>query len=106
MSALGDLRYPLVLAPLAGGPSTPELAAAVCEAGGLGFLACGYLTGADTAEQIARTRTLTDRPSGVPGAMGNITGNQRTTFAVQSLWSNEAAAGTGFCAGAGTDLPF
>jgi serine protease len=41
----------------------------------------------------------------IPGAMGDIKGNQGTTFAVQSLWSNEAAAGTGFCAGAGTDLP-
>ena len=41
----------------------------------------------------------------VPGAMGDINGNQGTTFAVQSLWSNEAAAGTGYCAGAGTDLP-
>ena len=36
-------REPVVLAPLAGGPSTPELAAAVSEAGGLGFLAAGYL---------------------------------------------------------------
>jgi hypothetical protein len=41
----------------------------------------------------------------IPGAMGDITGNGGTTFAVQSLWSNEAAAGTGYCAGAGTDLP-
>jgi hypothetical protein len=41
----------------------------------------------------------------VPGAMGDIKGNRGSTFAVQSLWSNEAAAGTGFCAGAGTDLP-
>jgi serine protease len=41
----------------------------------------------------------------IPGAMGDIKGNQGTTFAVQSLWSNEAAAGTGFCAGAGSDLP-
>ena len=41
----------------------------------------------------------------VPGAMGDIKGNRGTTFAVQSLWSNEAAAGTGYCAGAGTDLP-
>jgi hypothetical protein len=41
----------------------------------------------------------------IPGAMGDIKGNADTTFAVQSLWSNEAAAGTGFCAGAGTDLP-
>jgi hypothetical protein len=41
----------------------------------------------------------------IPGAMGDIKGNAGTTFAVQSLWSNEAAAGTGYCAGAGTDLP-
>jgi serine protease len=41
----------------------------------------------------------------IPGAMGDITGNQGTTFAVQSLWSNSANAGTGYCAGAGTDSP-
>jgi serine protease len=41
----------------------------------------------------------------IPGAMGDIKGNHGKTFAVQSLWSNEAAAGTGYCAGAGTDLP-
>ncbi len=41
----------------------------------------------------------------IPGAMGDIEGNAGTTFAVQSLWSNEAAAGTGYCAGAGSDLP-
>ncbi len=41
----------------------------------------------------------------IPGAMDDIKGNAGTTFAVQSLWSNEAAAGTGYCAGAGTDLP-
>jgi hypothetical protein len=41
----------------------------------------------------------------IPGAMGDITGNHGTTFAVQSLWSNEAAAGTGFCAGTPNELP-
>ena len=41
----------------------------------------------------------------IPGAMGDIKGNAGSTFAVQSLWSNQAAAGTGYCAGAGTDLP-
>jgi serine protease len=43
--------------------------------------------------------------SPIPGAMGDITGNGGTTFAVQSLWSNQANAGTGYCAGAGTDSP-
>ena len=41
---LDTLALPIVLAPLAGGPSTPELAAAVSEAGGFGFLAAGYLS--------------------------------------------------------------
>ena len=41
----------------------------------------------------------------VPGAMGDIKGNQGSTFAVQSLWSNNSAGGAGYCAGAGTDLP-
>ena len=39
-TALTDLfRYPIVQAPMAGGISCPRLAAAVAEAGGLGFLA-------------------------------------------------------------------
>jgi serine protease len=42
----------------------------------------------------------------IPGAMGNMTGNGGTdTFAVQSLWSNVANEGTGYCAGSGTDSP-
>src|SRR5579884_512051 len=44
-------------------------------------------------------------PAPIPGAMGNITGNAGDRFAVQSLWSNDSAAGAGYCAGAGTDLP-
>ena len=55
----------IVLAPLAGGPSTPELAAAVSNAGGLGFVAAGYLTADELARRIARTRELTDAPIGV-----------------------------------------
>src|SRR5829696_4896376 len=58
-------ELPIVLAPLAGGPSTPELCAAVSEAGGLGFLAAGYLTAAVLEERIAKTRELTSRLFGV-----------------------------------------
>jgi nitronate monooxygenase len=64
-SVLDQLAVPIVQAPLAGGPSTPELAAAVCNAGGLGFVAAGYKTAAVMREDIARTRALTDRPFGV-----------------------------------------
>ena len=65
MFSLYDLPRRIVAAPMAGGPSTPELAAAVSEAGGLGFLAAGYLA-ADVLEgRIARLQDLTPRPFGV-----------------------------------------
>ncbi|MEV5829219.1 nitronate monooxygenase [Spirillospora sp. NPDC052242] len=57
-------ELPIVQAPMAGGPSTPELAAAVSGAGGLGFLAAGYRTAAAMRADIARTRELTSRPFG------------------------------------------
>ena len=41
----------------------------------------------------------------IPGALNDIKGNRGGTFAVQSLWSNQAAAGAGYCAGAGNDAP-
>jgi nitronate monooxygenase len=59
------LAYPIVQAPLSGGPSTPELAAAVSGAGGFGFLAAGYKTAAELQLEIARVRELTDAPFGV-----------------------------------------
>jgi serine protease len=49
--------------------------------------------------------TASGPPEPIPGALGNITGNGGDRFAVQSLWSNAAAGGAGYCAGAGTDLP-
>lgn len=62
---LGELTVPIVLAPLAGGPSTPQLAAAVSNAGGLGFLAAGYLTAAAVTERLELTQALTGAPVGV-----------------------------------------
>ncbi|MEU7630990.1 nitronate monooxygenase [Nocardia sp. NPDC049220] len=62
---LDQLDVPIVLAPMAGGPSTAELTVAVAEAGGLGQLAAGYLSATDTAARIAATRALTDKPFGV-----------------------------------------
>ena len=50
---------------MAGGPSTPALAAAVSAVGGLGFLAAGYKRPEDLAGDIARTRELTPAPVGV-----------------------------------------
>jgi nitronate monooxygenase len=50
---------------MAGGPSTPALAAAVANAGGLGFVAGGYLTPEALRSTIASTRALTGGPLGV-----------------------------------------
>src|SRR5947209_20504688 len=60
-----DVALPIVQAPMAGGPSTPELAIAVCEAGGLGFIAAGYRTPEGLREDIRELRSRTDRPFGV-----------------------------------------
>jgi nitronate monooxygenase len=62
---LEELAVPVVQAPMAGGPSTPALAAAVNRGGGLGFLAAGYLTRERLAEDIETLTGLTDRPFGV-----------------------------------------
>ncbi|MCH5675944.1 nitronate monooxygenase [Streptomyces gilvus] len=65
-SALTDLfPYPIVQAPMAGGVSVPALAAAVSEAGGLGFLAGGYKTADGMYQEIKQLRSLTTRPFGV-----------------------------------------
>jgi nitronate monooxygenase len=53
---LAGLPLPIVLAPMAGGPSTVALAAAVGHAGGLGTLAAGYLSPDELARRIAELR--------------------------------------------------
>jgi len=50
---------------MAGGPSTPELAIAICRAGGLGFLAAGYKRADAVREEIRAVRTATPAPFGV-----------------------------------------
>ncbi|NGO11834.1 nitronate monooxygenase [Streptomyces sp. HC44] len=65
-SALTDLfPLPIVQAPMAGGVSVPQLAAAVSEAGGLGFLAAGYKTADGMYQEIKQLRGATGRPFGV-----------------------------------------
>ncbi len=59
------IAHPIIQAPMGGGGSTPELAAAVSNAGGLGFLACAYMTPPEIAEAIAEVRKRTGKPFGV-----------------------------------------
>ncbi len=77
---LAELEHPIVLAPMAGGPSTPELTAAVAEAGGLGFIPAGYRSLDAIRSDLTALRALSRRPFGVnlfappaaPGDPGEI----------------------------------
>lgn len=60
-----DIVVPIVGAPMAGGPGTPALAAAVSNAGGLGFVPGGYLSAQQFADDIAAARKATTGPLGV-----------------------------------------
>ena len=59
-----NIRYPIIQAPMAG-VSTPSLAAAVSNAGGLGSLGLGASTVTQAQALIEQTRQLTDRPFNV-----------------------------------------
>jgi len=58
-------EHPVIQAPMAGGGDTPELVAAVGNAGGFGFIGAAYLTPAQIADSARRVRELTPRRFGV-----------------------------------------
>lgn len=60
-----SIEHPVIQAPMAGGPSTPELVAAVSNAGALGSWGGGYLGPGAIREAIRQIRRLTDRPFAV-----------------------------------------
>jgi len=69
----GELwRRPVVVAPMAGGPSTAELVIAASSAGALGFLAAGYKTAAAMRAEMDAVEASGSGPFGmnvfVPGA--------------------------------------
>jgi nitronate monooxygenase len=81
-------RRPVVVAPMAGGPSTADLVVAAARAGALGFLAGGYKTPPAMAAEIAAVRAATAEPFGVnvfvpgtpcadPGALDRYLGSLR-----------------------------
>ncbi|MDQ1641310.1 MAG: nitronate monooxygenase [Actinomycetota bacterium] len=62
LTELLGVRWPILQAPMAGGPGSPELAAAVSEAGGLGSLGLGYLSAQAGRAAIGAVRARTDQP--------------------------------------------
>ena len=76
ITKLFGIKYPIIL-PGMSWISTPELVAAVCNAGGIGWLATGPLNADQTREAIRKIRKLTTKPFGagatllMPGAREN-----------------------------------
>ncbi len=65
VSELLGIDYPLIQAPMADGITTPELIAAVSNAGGLGSLGAGHMSPEALRRAIGEIRSLTDRPFAV-----------------------------------------
>ncbi len=59
------IEHPIIQAPMAGGPTTPELVAAVSNAGGLGSFGAGYLSPKEIDSNIRKVKLLTDMPFAV-----------------------------------------
>ena len=57
--------HPIIQAPMAGGGDTPDLVAAVCNAGALGFIGGAYLTPQQIVEASRAIRAKTSRAFGI-----------------------------------------
>lgn len=60
-----NLTHPIIQAPMAGGGDTPDLVAAVCEAGGLGSIGAAYLAPQQITDVAQAVRTRTNRAYGI-----------------------------------------
>jgi nitronate monooxygenase len=59
------LKWPIIQAPMAGGPTTPALVAAVSSAGGLGSFGAAFNTGDQIRDLVAQARARSSGPIGV-----------------------------------------
>jgi nitronate monooxygenase len=74
------LRQPLVVAPMGGGPSTPELVVAAAESGALGMLAGGYKTAEAVLADVVAVRAATAEAFGVNLFVPGLALLSRTRF--------------------------
>lgn len=88
MIQLGEV--PIIQAPMAGGPSTPALTAAVSKAGCFGFIAAGYLTVDQLRQMTATTRSLTGEPFGINLFMPSARGDAAEVARYASILQPEA----------------
>jgi nitronate monooxygenase len=61
LTELIDIHFPIIQAPMAGGATTPELIAAVSNAGGLGSLGAGYMSANEIRNAVKAIRKLTNK---------------------------------------------
>ena len=61
-----EIEHPLLQAPM-GGESTPEMAIAVGNAGGLGGLGCSYMSNDQLSDKVAQIRQGTSAPYSAAG---------------------------------------
>jgi nitronate monooxygenase len=99
------LEHPLLLAPMGGGPSTPELVAAVSNAGGLGWLGAAYLAPDQIRDAIRQIRALTGKPFGVNLFAGGYEGRTHPDPAPMLAILAEAHAALGLPAPSLPQLP-
>jgi len=64
LSILG-IEHPIVQAPMAGGATTPELVAAVSNAGGFASVGAAYLAPQQIVDIVKGVRSLTGKPFNV-----------------------------------------
>ena len=85
LTELLRLQYPIIQAPLSGGGDTPEMVAAVGEAGAIGFIGAGYLTPGQIGEYGRAIRARTSRPFGInlfaPFAAAEVPADTRAAVA-------------------------
>ena len=99
MTTPGWGRHPLVLAPMAGGPSTVALALAASEGGVFPFLAGAYLPPERVRDDIAAFRAATSEPFGV-----NVFAPSPNLPSMQSDAERYAAVLAPWAAAAGVEL--
>src|ERR1700761_9853457 len=94
-NVLDWMRRPVIVAPMAGGPSTPELVIAAADAGAVGFLAAGYKTPAAMAAEISAVRRASPDRVGVNLFVPGIPSTEAESIAgyVSSLAAHAEAVG-------------
>src|SRR5215813_7228446 len=95
-STFGDLiRRPVIVAPMAGGPTTTKLIAAAAQVGAVGFIPAGYKSAQAMRADIDAVTAVTREPFGVNVFVPGVPADSRAVARyLESIASDAAALGT------------